>query len=158
MHKKLNWLVAAIAATAFIWAFWYSHGNLAMSLNLAAKFTMLFIPLNIYLKRRREKKESGLSIEQFELKKAGGAIGLQKKAQEERNVALFLAALPFAAFVLSWAMSSVRLAFILMFVFGGVFFPVSAAGYLSSRRLDRIAREEAEKEKIMGGNKEHLSS
>jgi hypothetical protein len=78
LDKYLTWSAVALAAIVFTWSY-VATKDLTRSLILPGKVVLpLFIALKFWLNRRTQKKESGLTKDEFVVSEAGGYEGLLK--------------------------------------------------------------------------------
>ena len=140
MRGLINWVGAVCVALAFVWAYKISHGNSLQSFSLAVKVILAFVAVNVWLKLREEKKASGLSNDQFMLKKAGGPEELLKQAKKTRVIAFVLAAMPLGVVVLTAGKSLVA-GLVVGGLLGVIFIPCAAYLFWIARKTVRVAEQ-----------------
>jgi hypothetical protein len=142
MRKYIRWAGVAAGFVTFLWAYGITKGDILQSLNFALKVILLYVVVDVvWLKPKQERETSGLSEEQWMLKKVGGLAELRKKSKSDRIAAWFFLIAPFVIFLFSAAVSTFGAGLLFGGIVGIITFPCSVSLFWSLRKTAKIKEE-----------------
>lgn len=132
-------ILIVCATTAYFSDQRYPHNSLkALSIAMQMMFGLIILLRIVvaYLQR----KENGLSQEEFALHRAGSSRNLLKQARKEIVICRVFIAAPFGIAGLAWNGSSVKKPLLAFLVFGIIFIPGAILGIKRARAMEKYAR------------------
>jgi uncharacterized membrane protein len=137
-----KWGVAAIAVLAAFLAISTNNKDMLALLEVGGKIALLIVAIYGALKARRERRNSGLSKDAFEIAKAGGPQKLLEQSKQVRLFFYVLCALPFASFIYSASHGSLTVALQMLLIVTLIVMPFAGLIYWNQNRMKAIANQE----------------
>jgi hypothetical protein len=142
LKTAVKWGLALVAVLATLFALNTKNRDMLALLEVAGKIALLIAAVYGVLKARRQRKESGLNKDAFEIYKAGGAQKLLAQSNQVRLAFYFFCALPFAAFIFSASHSSMAVALQMFLIVTLIAMPFAGLIYWNQKRMRAIANQE----------------
>ncbi|WP_230182106.1 hypothetical protein [Aquabacterium sp. CECT 9606] len=136
-------LVIALALTA-------NDKSMLGLLEVGTKLLLLVGVIYGAFKASRERKESGLSKEAFQIAKAGGPEKLLREANQTRLLFYFLCALPIGFFIYSACNNSMEFAVKFLLILTAIIAPFAGIIYWSQNSIRKIANQELSRREQKG--------
>jgi hypothetical protein len=140
LGKYLTWIALASATIAFTWSY-VATKDLTRSLILPGKVVLpLFIALKFWLHRQNQKKDSGLTEDEFVVGEAGGYEGLLKVIKLLQRLGWIFVLMPPIATAALWVKMP-AVAGLFGIIFGVIFVPIGLWLFYSASTRQVIAKK-----------------
>jgi hypothetical protein len=137
-----KWGVASVAVLAVSLALSTNSNDMLALLEVGGKIALLIAAIYGTLKARRERLNSGLSKDAFEIAKAGGPQKLLEQSKQVRLIFYLLCALPFVSFIYSASNGSLTVALQMLLIVTLIVMPFAGLIYWNQNRMKAIANKE----------------
>ncbi len=140
MRGFLHWVVLPVLFAAFAWLYFISGVDFIRALTNALFIAYVILALGLLYSKWVERKQSGLSEDEYILKQAGGANALLDGASFMYAIGWFCLIAPtLLTLILFIAVKSNVPALISLFVTGPICIPCAVACFVSASKRRRIA-------------------